>query len=40
MKLEDGQPDIYQNRVETKLFNIERNMMINQSLFRIQNYIN
>tara|TARA_B100000941_G_scaffold51077_1_gene32551 strand:- start:429 stop:983 length:555 start_codon:yes stop_codon:yes gene_type:complete len=32
--------DIYLNRVETKLFNIERNMMIDQSLFRIQNYIN
>ena len=32
--------DIYLNRVETKLFNIERNMMIDKSLFRIQNYIN
>ena len=32
--------DIYLNRVETKLFNIERNIMIDQSLFRIQNYIN
>ena len=32
--------DIYQNRVETKLFNIEINMMINEKLFRIQKYIN
>ena len=32
--------DIYQNRVETKLFNIEINMMIDEKLFRIQKYIN
>ena len=32
--------DIYQNRVETKLFNIETNMMIDEKLFRIQKYIN
>ena len=32
--------DIYQNRIETKLFNIEINMMINEKLFRIQKYIN
>ena len=32
--------DIYQNRVETKLFNIEINIMIDEKTFRIQNYIN
>ena len=32
--------DIYQNKVETKLFNIEINMMIDEKLFRIQKYIN
>ena len=32
--------DIYQNRVETKLFNIEINIMIDEKLFRIQKYIN
>ena len=32
--------DIYQNRVETKLFNIETNIMIDEKLFRVQNYIN
>ena len=32
--------DIYQNRVETKLFNIEINMMVDENLFRIQKYIN
>ena len=32
--------DIYQNKVETKLFNIEINMMIDENLFRIQKYIN
>ena len=32
--------DIYQNRVETKLFNIEINIMIDENLFRIQKYIN
>ena len=32
--------DIYQNRVETKLFNIEINVMIDEKLFKIQKYIN
>ena len=32
--------DIYQNSVETKLFNIEVNMMIDENTFRVQNYIN
>ena len=32
--------DIYQNRVETKLFNIKVNLMIDEKAFRIQNYIN
>ena len=32
--------DIYQNRVETKLYNIEVNMMIDENTFRVQNYIN
>ena len=32
--------DIYQNRVETKLFNIKSNIMIDENLFRIQKYIN
>ena len=32
--------DIYQNRVETKLFNIKVNMMIDEKTFRIQKYIN
>ena len=32
--------DIYQNRVETKLLNIEINIMIDEKIFRIQNYIN
>jgi len=32
--------DIYQNRVETKLFNIEVNIMIDEKTFRVQNYIN
>ena len=32
--------DIYQNRVETKLFNLKINMMIDEKLFRIQKYIN
>ena len=32
--------DIYQNRVETKLFNIEMNIMIDEKIFRIQKYIN
>ena len=32
--------DIYQNRVETRLFNIKANIMINEKTFRIQKYIN
>ena len=32
--------DIYQNKVETKLLNIEANIMIDEKLFRVQNYIN
>ena len=32
--------DIYLNSVETKLFNIETNIMIDEKLFRVQNYIN
>ena len=32
--------DIYQNKVETKLSNIETNIMIDEKLFRVQNYIN
>ncbi len=32
--------DVYQNRVETKLFNIEANIMIDENIFRVQNYIN
>ena len=32
--------DIYQNRVETKLFNIEMNIMIDEKTFSVQNYIN
>ena len=32
--------DIYLNRVETKLFNIETNIMIDEKIFRVQNYIN
>ena len=32
--------DIYQNRVETKLYNIKVNMMIDENTFRVQNYIN
>ena len=32
--------DIYQNRVETKLFDIKVNVMINEKTFRVQNYIN
>ena len=32
--------DIYQNRVETKLFNIKSNIMIDEKIFRVQNYIN
>ena len=32
--------DIYQNKVETILFNIETNIIIDQNIFRVQNYIN
>ena len=32
--------DIYQNRVETKISNVENNLMINNEIFKIQNYIN
>ena len=32
--------DIYQNIVETKLFNIKVNIMIDEKTFRVQNYIN
>ena len=32
--------DIYQNKVETKISNVENNLMINNNIFKIQNYIN
>ena len=32
--------DIYLNTVETKLFNIETNIMVDERLFKVQNYIN
>ena len=32
--------DIYQNKVETKISNVESNLMINSNIFKIQNYIN
>ena len=32
--------DIYLNKVETKLSNVETNLMIDERLFRVQNYIN
>ena len=32
--------DIYLNKVETKLSNIETNIMIDERIFRLQNYIN
>ncbi len=32
--------DIYQNKVETKISNVENNLMINKNIFKIQNYIN
>ena len=32
--------DIYQNQVETKISNVEKNLMINSNIFKIQNYIN
>tara|TARA_B100002051_G_C16428146_1_gene482798 strand:- start:47 stop:601 length:555 start_codon:yes stop_codon:yes gene_type:complete len=32
--------DIYQNKVETKISNVENNLMINNKIFKIQKYIN
>ena len=32
--------DIYQNQVETKISNVEKNLMINSNIFKIKNYIN
>ena len=32
--------DIYLNKVETKLSNVEINIMIDEKIFRVQNYIN
>ena len=32
--------DIYLNKVETKLSNVETNIMIDEKIFRVQNYIN
>ena len=32
--------DVYLNKVETKLYNVETNIMIDERLFRVQNYIN
>jgi len=32
--------DFYLNKVETKLSNVETNIMIDERLFRVQNYIN
>ena len=32
--------DVYLNRVETKLTDMKTNMMIDQKVFKIQNYIN
>ena len=32
--------DIYLNKVETKLSNVETNIMINERIFRVQDYIN
>ena len=32
--------DIYQNKVETKISNIKNNLIINNDIFKIQNYIN
>ena len=32
--------DIYQNRVETKLYDMKVNIVIDEKIFRIQNYIN
>ena len=32
--------DIYLNKVETKLSNVETNIMIDERIFKVQNYIN
>ena len=32
--------DIYLNKVETRLSNVETNIMIDERIFRVQNYIN
>ena len=32
--------DIYQNKVETKISNVEKNLIINLNIFKLQNYIN
>ena len=32
--------DIYLNKVETKLSNVETNIMMDERIFRVQNYIN
>ena len=32
--------DVYQNKVETKISNIENNLIISEKIFKIQNYIN
>ena len=32
--------DIYQNKVETRISNVENNLVINNNIFKIQNYIN
>ena len=32
--------DVYLNKVETKLSNVETNIMIDEKIFRVQNYIN
>ncbi len=32
--------DIYQNKVETLISNIEKNIDIDLNIFRVQNYIN
>ena len=32
--------DVYQNKVETKLFEVETNIMIDNNIFKVQRYIN
>ncbi len=32
--------DVYQNKVETSISNIEKNIDIDLNIFRVQNYIN